>query len=91
MKLSGLVRADSIVTIGTEGVVGETFVAVQPGSARAPRAAALATIPSKEPAELSELLTRGNQLLSDADRMLKETGGRLNGALSAVATVVSNV
>jgi phospholipid/cholesterol/gamma-HCH transport system substrate-binding protein len=90
-KLSGLIRADSVATIGTEGVVGETFVAVLPGSARAARAASLATIPSKEPAELSELLTRGNQLLGDADGMLKEVDGRLNIALGAVTTAVSNV
>src|ERR1700752_2938146 len=44
-KLSGLVRADSVVTIGTEGVVGGTFMAVQPGSAQAPQATALAIIP----------------------------------------------
>jgi phospholipid/cholesterol/gamma-HCH transport system substrate-binding protein len=40
---------------------------------------------------LSELLTRGNQLLNDADGMLKEVGGRLNGALGAVTTAISNV
>src|SRR5205814_121500 len=52
-KLRGLVRADSVVTIETEGVVGGTYVSVRPGSARAPEAAALATIPSREPIELS--------------------------------------
>ena len=58
-KLRGLVRADSVVTIEMEGVVGSTYLAVRPGSARAAPAAALAMIPSREPVELSELLTRG--------------------------------
>src|SRR5512133_3226652 len=49
-KLRGLVRADSLVTIETEGVVGGTYLAVRPGGAQSPPAVALATIPSKEPA-----------------------------------------
>src|SRR5580698_1156958 len=48
-KFHGLVRADSLATIGTAGVVGETFLLVRPGSTTAPAAAALATLPSKEP------------------------------------------
>src|SRR6266404_5190922 len=90
-KLSGLVRADSVATIGTEGIVGGTYLSVQAGSARALQADALATIPSKEPMELSELLTRGAGLLNDADGTLKEVGGKLNGALDVVTTTVSNV
>src|SRR5216683_656976 len=90
-KLRGLVRRDSIVTIGTEGIVGGTYLSVRPGSARALQAAALATIPSKEPMELSDLLARGTDLLNDAHGTLKDVGGRLNGALDVVTTTVSNV
>src|SRR5215470_6870500 len=75
-KLRGLVRADSVVTIDTEGVVGGTYVSVRPGSARTAEAAALATIPSREPVELSELLTRGTGLLNDAQTMLSQIGGK---------------
>ena len=90
-RLRGLVRADSVVTIDTEGVVGGTYLAVRPGSAPAAQAAAFATIPSKEPAELSELLARGNGLLSDAQAMLKDVGGKLAGTLDTVTSTVSNV
>src|SRR5260370_1428759 len=90
-KLSGLVRTDSVVTIDTEGIVGGTYLSVRPGSAKAVQASAHATIPSKEPMELSELLTRGSGLLNDADGMLKQVGGKLNRALDGVTTTVSNV
>src|SRR5882724_2519504 len=90
-KLRGLVRADSVVTIGTEGIVGGTYLSVRPGSAGAVQANALTTIPSKEPTELAELLTRGNGLLNDADGLLKEVGGKLGVALDGVTTTVSNV
>jgi phospholipid/cholesterol/gamma-HCH transport system substrate-binding protein len=89
-KLRGLVRADSVVTIGTEGIVGGTYLSVSSGSAQAIEAEALATIPSKEPTELAELLTRGNVLLNDADGMLKTVGGKLSIALDGVTTTVSN-
>ncbi|MGO9256683.1 MAG: MlaD family protein [Bryobacteraceae bacterium] len=89
--LRGLVRADSLATIETEGVVGGTFLAVRPGSANSPESAALATIPSKEPIELSEILTRGTGLVNDAQAMLKEVGGKLGGTLDTVNRTVSNV
>src|SRR5215813_7201174 len=90
-KLGGLVRADSVATIDTEGVVGGTYLSVRPGSPRAKQAAAFATIPSREPTELSELLTRGTGLLNDAQTMLNAVGGKLGGTLDAVTATVSNV
>jgi phospholipid/cholesterol/gamma-HCH transport system substrate-binding protein len=89
-KLSGLVRVDSVAVIGTEGVVGDTFLSIRPGTAHAAEAAALSTIPGKEPTELSDLLTQGQGLLADADNMLRTTGGKLNAALDGVTTTVSN-
>ncbi|HEY3138050.1 MAG TPA: MlaD family protein [Blastocatellia bacterium] len=90
-KLRGLVREDSVVSIGTEGVVGGTFLAVRPGSAGSVEAEALATIPSKEPTELSDLVSRGAGLLNDAQGMLREVGPKLGLALDTVTSTVSNV
>src|SRR4051794_33297643 len=73
-RLRGLVRTDSVVTIDTEGVVGGTYLSVRPGSAHGLPAPALATIPSRDPTELSELLVRGNGLLNDAQAILKDVG-----------------
>ena len=90
-RLCGLVRGDSIATIETEGVVGETFLAVRPGTSHAVRAAALTTIPSKEPMELSELLNRGDGLLNDVQSTLKEVGSKLSGTLDEATTTIGNV
>src|SRR5215831_18557697 len=48
-KLKGLVRGDSVAMIDTEGIVGGTYLSVRPGTMKATQAAALTTIPSKEP------------------------------------------
>ena len=89
--MRGLVRTDSVATIATEGVVGDTYLAVRTGTAKAPQASALATIPTREPTEIADLLERGNGLLNDADGLLKQVGGQLNGTLETVNTTVSNV
>jgi len=75
----------------TEGVVGETFLAVRPGTSRGGPAPDLATIPSTEPVELSELLTRGTGLLNDAQSMLTSIGGKLAGTLDTANATLSNV
>ena len=79
-RLRALVRSDSVVTIGREGVVGGTYLSVRPGSSQAPQADALATIPSAEPTELSALLASAAGLLDD-----------VKGALQGVTSTVSNV
>jgi phospholipid/cholesterol/gamma-HCH transport system substrate-binding protein len=86
-SVSGLIRADSVATIDTEGVVGGTFLAVRTGSSRAAQAAPLATIPSREPIELSELLTRGTGLLNQADTVLGQAGNTLNVLTATVSSV----
>jgi phospholipid/cholesterol/gamma-HCH transport system substrate-binding protein len=79
-SLSALVRSDSVVTIGREGVVGGTYLSVQSGSSHAAPAVRLATIPSAEPAELSAMLASAAGLLDD-----------VKGALQGVTSAVSNV
>ena len=79
-RLRALVRSDSVVSIGREGVVGGTYLLVRPGSSEAPQADALATGPSAEATELSALLTSTAGLLDD-----------VKGALKGVTAAVSNV
>jgi phospholipid/cholesterol/gamma-HCH transport system substrate-binding protein len=97
-NLQGLVRTDSVATIGTQGVVGETFLLVYPGSSKAPSAAPLSVLPSKEPFDISKLLDQGQGLVTDvdgavkdADGLLKTTGSQLGSALSNANTALTNV
>jgi phospholipid/cholesterol/gamma-HCH transport system substrate-binding protein len=97
-RFSGLVRTDSLATIGTAGVVGETFLLIKPGSANAQAAAALATLPSKEPTELADLLDQGKGTLADADvairnanGLLTTVGGKVDSTLDQARGTLSNV
>ncbi len=89
-KMHGIIRSDSVVTIETVGVVGETYLAIHSGSPNAPQAAPLSTLPSKPPVEIAVLLAKGQGLLDDADGMLKQVGGKLNGALDEASNTLGN-
>jgi phospholipid/cholesterol/gamma-HCH transport system substrate-binding protein len=97
-RFHGLVCTDSLATIGTEGVVGDTFLLVRPGSLTGHTAAALSTLPTKEPIELADLLDQGKGTLTDVDAavnnangLLTSVGGKVNSALDQVQGTVSNV
>jgi phospholipid/cholesterol/gamma-HCH transport system substrate-binding protein len=102
--LHGLVRTDSVVTIYTEGVVGDKFLSIGAGTAQMPAATPDSTLASKEPTELSALLDQAkgtitdidatvrnaNGLITNAGQLVTTVGGNLNSTLSEVKTTVGN-
>jgi phospholipid/cholesterol/gamma-HCH transport system substrate-binding protein len=97
-KFHGLIRTNSLATIGTEGVVGDTFLLVRPGSPNGQAAKALSTLPSKEPTELADLLDQGKGTLADVDAavnnangLLTTVGGKVNSTLDQAKGTISNV
>jgi phospholipid/cholesterol/gamma-HCH transport system substrate-binding protein len=89
-QLHGLVRTDSVVTIDTEGVVGDTFLTIHSGSPNAAIAQADSVLQSKPPVTMSDLLTHGLGIMNDADATIKQVGGKLNVALEGVNGAVGN-
>jgi phospholipid/cholesterol/gamma-HCH transport system substrate-binding protein len=103
-KLRGLVRSDSVVTIGTEGVVGNRFLAISAGTARATVAAPGATLAGVEPTDISALLEQAkgtignidttvlnaNKLVTNANGVIRTLGGNINSTVTEVKTTVSN-
>ena len=55
-ELHPLVRLDSLASIETEGLVGGSYLGVGSGTDASPAAAPGATIPSKEPFEIADLM-----------------------------------
>jgi phospholipid/cholesterol/gamma-HCH transport system substrate-binding protein len=89
-RLQVLVRTDSVVTIATEGVVGDKFLLVHQGGQQTSEAGPLTTLPSKESLDLSDLMEKSASMLKDVNGMMKQVGGKLNGALDAITTTVNN-
>jgi phospholipid/cholesterol/gamma-HCH transport system substrate-binding protein len=61
----GIVRADSIVSIKTEGIVGDKYIAIEGGTKNASEARDGATLPSKEPFDMGAMLERSSALLTN--------------------------
>jgi phospholipid/cholesterol/gamma-HCH transport system substrate-binding protein len=89
-RFYGLIRSDSVVTVDTEGVVGNTFLTIHTGSPNAPIAQAASVLQSKAPVNVSDLLTNGLGLMNDADATLKQVGGKLNVALDGANGAIGN-
>ena len=89
-QLHGLVRTDSVVTIDTEGVVGETYLTIHPGSPGAAIAQANSTLQSKPALSISDLMTHGLGVMDDADASLKQLGSKLNVSLDGMNLAVGN-
>jgi phospholipid/cholesterol/gamma-HCH transport system substrate-binding protein len=89
-KFHGLIRTDSVVTVDTEGVVGNTFLTIHTGSSNAPMAQADSTLQSKPPVNMSDLLTTGLETMKNADATLKQVGGKLNVVLDGANGAIGN-
>jgi phospholipid/cholesterol/gamma-HCH transport system substrate-binding protein len=85
-----MVRTDSFVTVDTEGVVGNTFLTIHPGSPNAPIAQADSLLRSKAPVTMSDLLSNGLSIMNDAHTTLTQVGGKLNTALDGANDAIGN-
>jgi phospholipid/cholesterol/gamma-HCH transport system substrate-binding protein len=89
-RLAGLVRTDSFVSVDTEGVVGNTFLTIHPGSPGAPIARSESILIGRSPVNVADLLSHGLVVMNDADATLKQLGGKIDVALDGVNGAVSN-
>jgi phospholipid/cholesterol/gamma-HCH transport system substrate-binding protein len=96
-RLHGLVRTDSLVSVGTEGVVGDTYLSISSGSTQAGAASPQTTLPSREPTQIGDLLDQAKGTITDVDNavrngngLLTTVGGNLNGALNEARATLTN-
>src|SRR3984957_12786519 len=71
-QLHGLVRTDSVVTVDTEGVVGDTFLKIHSGSPKPALAQSDSVLQRKPAISISDLLTHGLGTMNDADSTIKQ-------------------
>jgi phospholipid/cholesterol/gamma-HCH transport system substrate-binding protein len=94
----GMIRTDSLVSIKTEGLVGDKYIFIREGTSAAAEAADGATLPSKEPFDLgaalekaAPLLDKGSALLDNLQGSVTDLHGRLDVALESVTKTVNHV
>ena len=88
-ELHPLVRMDSVAAIETEGLVGGSFLGIGSGSAAAPPAVSGATIPSKEPFEIADLMKQCDTVQKVNDTF-DEMKGDVERAVASGADTIDN-
>ncbi|HEU4935368.1 MAG TPA: MlaD family protein [Vicinamibacterales bacterium] len=79
-----LLRVDSLATIQTDGLVGNKFIQIEPGTDQAQVVPALGTIPSREAFELSEMLQRMSDTVDLIRTTIVDLKSGIDGALASV-------
>jgi phospholipid/cholesterol/gamma-HCH transport system substrate-binding protein len=97
-RLRGLIREDSLVTVETEGLVGDKFLLIQGGTDRASEAAPDSTLQGKEPFEIGKLLEQAQGIMNQAgttitglQATMKDVSGRLDTTLDTATGTIRNV
>ena len=89
-KLRNLVREDSVVTVDSDGLVGDKFLSIHKGSDNSQEAQAGKTLSSKEPIELSAMIVKASGIMDQAKGAISDVQGRLDVSLDAVTKTVDN-
>jgi phospholipid/cholesterol/gamma-HCH transport system substrate-binding protein len=76
-QLHGLIRQDSLVTVETEGIVGDKFLLIHSGTEHASLAPAESTLQSKEPFDMTKLLEQAQGIMTQAGTTLNGLQGTM--------------
>jgi phospholipid/cholesterol/gamma-HCH transport system substrate-binding protein len=94
----GLIREDSVVTVETEGLVGDKFLLIQGGTDRTSEAQPGSTLPSKEPFEIGKLLDQAQGIMNQASTTINgvqstmnDVRGHLDTTLETATNTLKNV
>ncbi|HZW80187.1 MAG TPA: MlaD family protein [Candidatus Deferrimicrobiaceae bacterium] len=97
-RLHGLIREDSLVTVETEGIVGDKFLVIHVGGEHESEAPAGSTLQSKEPLEMSKLLEQAQGIMKQASTTIDEVQvtmnnvrGHLDTTLDTATSTIKNV
>jgi phospholipid/cholesterol/gamma-HCH transport system substrate-binding protein len=89
-KLHALIRDDSVVTVETDGLVGDKFLLISEGTDKSQEAAPGATLASKEPVELSAVIAEASGVIDQAHNAIGDLQVKLDTALDSVNKTVND-
>src|SRR5262245_46953368 len=87
-NLHQLVRADSVATIQTEGLVGGSFLAISTGTSGTKPAAEASTIPRRNPFLLAELFQQMSDTIGKVNATVDDLGAGIKQTVASVDTTV---
>jgi phospholipid/cholesterol/gamma-HCH transport system substrate-binding protein len=89
-KLRNLIREDSIVTVETDGVVGDKFLLIHDGTDQSREAVVGATLRGKEPIEISAVIAKVSTVIDQASGVMGDVQAKINVALNTATRTIDN-
>jgi len=89
-ELRPLLRADSVASIQTEGLVGGIFINIASGSAQAPPVGEGGLIPGREPFALADLLQQASDTMTLVHRTVETLSADAERTMAAVAETAAD-
>ena len=89
-KLHKLIRTDSLVSVESDGLVGDKFILIHNGSDASPEAANGATLAGKEPIEISAVIEKATGIMDQASATIGDMKLKLDSALDVITGTVRN-
>ncbi|WP_263383578.1 MlaD family protein [Granulicella arctica] len=89
-KLHSFIRQDSLVSVDSDGLVGDKFLMIHAGTDASPEAAVGSTLPNKEPMELSAIIEKVSGTIDQANATIGDVRHKLDGALDVITSTVTN-
>jgi phospholipid/cholesterol/gamma-HCH transport system substrate-binding protein len=100
-KIHPVVRTDSVATIQTEGILGNKFLKIDPGTAQAPEAPPGSTLSGREPFDFADLLQQvresverirgqADQVFVSIDKTTKDADELINSVSDEVQDVAAS-
>ena len=88
--LHQLIRLDSVASIQNDGLVGNKFVQVEPGTDESPQVPDNGTIQSREPFDLADMLQRVNETIDLVTATISEVRDGVDEAMTTLAATASD-
>ncbi len=90
-ELHPLVRTDSVASIQSDGLIGNTFLQISPGTDQAPPAPAESTLPSREPFALGDLLEQISDTVDSIDNTVVEVRAEVQGVVTGISETADEI
>ena len=85
-ELRQLIRVDSLASIQNDGLVGNKFVQIEPGTDAAPIVEDGGTIRSREPFDLADLLQQMSDTIETVNKTIVEVQAEVTNALTTISS-----
>ncbi len=90
-KLHPIVRADSMASIQTDGLLGNKYLQIDAGTSASPLAAADSVLPSAEPFDWGDLMDEISSAVKQVNGVLTGVKEQLSSTLTQIEAVVKSV